>query len=365
MYSPRLNIEHLDPPAHGGIDLEEFRRLGLDPTRILDFSVSVNPYGPPPGIREAMMQADIAAYPDSKSTLFREKLAAKLQIDAGQIIAGSGSTELIRLAATAFFGPEHTVIIPQPTYGEYETACQLTGARIQKPWMLGEPGFRLSLGRMKELITEYRPRGLFLCNPNNPTGEYLPREAVNHLLYNAAQSIIVLDEAYVAFTDNPWNSLELTETGRLIIVRSLTKDFALPGLRLGYALADKQLISVLDRIKPPWNVSAPAQAAASFILDQDSYLAESAGRLREARAFLASGLQQLGFSIVPSAANFFLVQAGDAPGFRRALLKQGFLVRDCTSFGLPSYVRLAPRSMPECEKLLAAIDTPEVRRYAR
>ncbi len=365
MYLPRPNIEHLAVTVHGGIDHEEFQRLGLDPTRVLDFSVSVNPYGPPPGIREAMLRADIAAYPDSQSTLFREKIAGKLQIEPDNIITGSGSTELIRLAATAFFGPEHTVIIPQPTYGEYETACQLTGARIQKPWMLGEPGFRLNLGRMKELITEYQPRGLFLCNPNNPTGEYLPREAVNHLLYHAAQSIIVLDEAYVAFTDNPWNSLELTETGRLIIVRSLTKDFALPGLRLGYALADKSLISVLDRIKPPWNVSAPAQAAASFILDQDSYLAECTGRLREARTFLISGLQQLGFPIVPSAANFFLAQVSDAAGCRLALLKQGFLVRDCTSFGLPAYIRLAPRTMPECAKFLAAIDTPEVRRYAR
>lgn len=364
MYSPRLNIEHMTPPAHGGIDLEEFRRLGLDPTRVLDFSVSVNPYGPPPGIREAMMEADIAAYPDSKSTIFREKLAAKLQAEPDNIIAGSGSTELIRLAATAFFGPEHTVVIPQPTYGEYETACQLTGTRIQKPWMLGEPDFRLNLGRIKELVTEYQVRGLFLCNPNNPTGEYLPREAVNHLLYQAARSVVILDEAYVAFTENPWNSLELIETGHLIIVRSLTKDFALPGLRLGYALADKSLISVLARIKPPWNVSAPAQAAATFILEQDGYLQECTGKLREARVFLVSGLQQLGFTTIASAANFFMVKAGNAAAFRLALLKQGFLVRDCTSFGLPSHIRLAPRTMPECEKLLAAIDTPEVRHYA-
>jgi histidinol-phosphate aminotransferase len=364
MFSLRPNISRLVPPVHGGIDRAEMKRLGLDPTNIIDFSVSVNPYGPPPGIREAMMQADITAYPDSSSGIFREELAAKLGISADNILLGSGSTEIIHLITTAFFSPDDIVLIPQPTYGEYEAACHLVGARIHQSWMLGEADFRLNLNRLGKTLSDFKPGGLFLCNPNNPTGEYLSRDVVNHLLYLATWSLVVLDEAYVAFTENPWNSLELIETGHLIIVRSMTKDFALPGLRLGYALAAPSLISALDWVKPPWNVSAPAQAAASFLLKQDGYVNECAAKLRTTREFLISGLKQLGFAVVPSEANFFMVRVGDAPGFRRTLLPKGFLVRDCTSFGLPAYIRLAPRTMAECKKLLAAIDTMEVRRYA-
>jgi histidinol-phosphate aminotransferase len=364
MYSIKRNIEHLIPPVHGGIDRFELKRLGISPDKVTDFSVSINPFGPPPGVREAISRAAVDNYPDSESTVVREKLGEKLRLSPNNIIVGSGSTEIIRLIATAFFGVNDNIVIPQPTYGEYETACRLVGTRTLKPWMLGEINFRLNIGRLKEMIDEYNPQGLFLCNPNNPTGEYLSRDAVNNILYLMPRAVVVLDEAYVAFTEDPWSSIELLQTDHLIVVRSMTKDFALPGLRLGYALGSPQLISLLNRVKPPWNVSSPAQAAAAFVLDQDNYLVTCGEKLREARQFLISGLQNLGFSVIPSAANFFLVKVTDAAGFRQALLAKGFLVRDCTSFGLPTYVRLAPRTLDECKKLLIAIDAPEVLFYA-
>jgi histidinol-phosphate aminotransferase len=364
MYSPKPKIEHIIRPAHGGIDRAELRRFRVDPEKVLDFSVSVNPFGPPPGMREAIAQAAVDIYPDSDSSEVRELLAAKLHVAPENIFVGSGSTEIIRLIGTAFFDADDRVVIPQPTYGEYETACQLVGARLLKPWMLGEVDFRLNLKRLKELIDEYRPSGLFLCNPNNPTGEYLARDIVNNLRYTLGRGVFILDEAYVAFTETPWNSLELIDTDHLIVVRSMTKDFALPGLRLGYAVSSKSFIALLDRVKPPWNVSSIAQAAAKFVLGQDDYLADCALKLREARGFLVNGLRQLGFAVIPSDANFFLVKVGDAAGFREALLHQGIIVRNCASFGMPTYIRLAPRSLEDCRKLLTAIDTAEVRRHA-
>jgi histidinol-phosphate aminotransferase len=364
MYSSKRNIERIILPVHGGIDRIEMKRLGISPDKVTDFSVSLNPFGPPPGIREAIDRAAIDKYPDSESIEVREQLAKKLRISPESILVGSGSTEIIRLIATAFFGINDIIVIPQPTYGEYETACQLVGTRTLKPWMLGEVNFRLNISRLKQMIDEYQPQGLFLCNPNNPTGEYLSRDVVNNLLYLMSRGILVLDEAYVAFTEDPWSSIELLQTDHLIVVRSMTKDFALPGLRLGYALGPPQLISILNRVKPPWNVSSVAQAAATFVLNQDSYLVTCGERLRDARKFLVSGLQDLGFLVIPSEANFFMVKVADAAGFRQTLLTKGFLVRDCTSFGLPTYVRLAPRTLDECKKLLVAIDTPEVRSYA-
>ncbi len=364
MLWPKGHIERIVHPVHGGADHAELKRLHLSPDEVIDFSVSVNPFGPPPGIESVVRHAAVGRYPDSESTEVREVLADKLGLNADQIIVGSGSTEIIRLIATAYFGDGDQILIPQPTYSEYETACHLVGARLLKPWMLSEPDFRLNVSRMKGLIGEYRPSGLFLCNPNNPTGEYLSREVLNGLLYAAAQSLVIADEAYVAFTDDAWDSTELIVTGHLIVVRSMTKDYALPGLRLGYALASRQIISVLNRVKPPWNVSSVAQAAAVYVLRQSGYIEESGKKLREAREFLAAGLRAIGLMPVPSQANFFLVKVGNAAAFRQALLSRGMAVRDCTSFGLPTYIRVAPRTVGECKRLLEAIDSPEVRCHA-
>ena len=363
MLRPNRNIDKIVPPAHGGIDYAELKRCNISPEEVIDFSVSVNPFGPPPGIESAISGALLDRYPDSESTEVREALAKKLRLTPEQVMIGSGSTEIIRLIAAAFFEPNDLVLIPQPTYSEYETACHLVGARPLKPWMLGETDLRLNIPRVKELIDEHRPAAIFVCNPNNPTGEYLPKGALEDILHAAYNSLVVVDEAYVAFTQEPWDSTDLIDTGHLIVVRSMTKDFALPGLRLGYALASKQAISLLNRVKPPWNVSSVAQAAAAFVLRSDAYLRRCAEKLRQSGELLVAGLRSRGLEPTPSQANFFLLKVGDAAGFRRALLGKGIIVRDCTSFGLPTYVRLAPRTAGECEKLLRAIDEPEVRSH--
>ena len=129
MLRPKLDTDKLAPSTHGGINYLELEELGILPGDVLDFSVSTNPFGPPPGIKEALCQASIERYPDSEATDLRLLLASKLSVAPDNLIIGSGSTELIRLVATAYFGAEDTVIIPQPTYGDYEIACYLVGAR--------------------------------------------------------------------------------------------------------------------------------------------------------------------------------------------------------------------------------------------
>ena len=365
MLRPKSNIDKLVPATHGGINYLELEKLGISPEDVLDFSVSTNPFGPLPGTKEAMSQASIDRYPDSEATELEQPLARKLNIAPGNLIIGSGSTELIRLAVTAYFGSDDLVIIPQPTYGEYEIACYLVGAQVLKQPMLEEANFRLNVAETVDLIRKHRPKGIFLCNPNNPTGQYLSREEVKEILSVARHSLVVLDEAYIAFTEDTWSSLDLIGWENLVILRSMTKDYALAGLRLGYAVAAESIISVLKRVRPPWNVSSVAQAAGVFALKADSYLEACAMKIKEAKELLVEELKHLGFSPLPSQANFFLVKVGDAARFRQALLKKGILVRDCTSFGLPNYIRLAPRTIAECQRLLAAIKEPEVYRYAR
>jgi histidinol-phosphate aminotransferase len=352
---PRPTIDKLTPCIHGGIDYAELKSLGISPEAVLDFSVSINPFGPPPGIRETIASTSFERYPDSKASELRQALAEKLNISPSKLIVGSGSTELIRLTAAAYFEPDDLVLIPQPTYGEYETACHLADAQIIKQPVIKEPDFQLDMSEMINLLQKHRPKAIFLCNPNNPTGQYMTKEQVLQIMSSALDSLIVLDEAYIAFTENAWASVDLVDRGNLVILRSMTKDYALAGLRLGYAIANESIISQLRHVRPPWNVNAVAQKAGILALNADSYLKGCYNKIRKARNFLIKELGRLGLSPLPSQTNFFLVKVGNAAAFRQNLLKKGMLVRDCTSFGLPQYIRLAPRSLSECQKLIEAI----------
>ncbi len=354
MLQPRPNINRLAPSIHGGIDYAELKSLSISADQILDFSTCCNPF-PLPGIKEALTNTQIECYPDSDASELKCLLADKLNLAPDNIVIGSGSTELIRLVTTAYFDPGDVVLVPQPTYSEYEIACQIANAQILKQPMLQEPDFQLDTNATVELIQKHRPKGIFLCNPNNPTGKYLTKDSVWHIMSSRPDTLVVLDEAYIAFTEEAWASSDLIHLGNLVILRSMTKDYALAGLRLGYAIADSPIISILKRIRPPWNVNVIAQKAGVLALNAEGYLRECGDRIREAKNFLLKELERLGLSPLSSQTNFFLVKVGNATEFRRALLMKGILVRDCTSFGLPQYIRLAPRTLPECQKLIAAI----------
>jgi len=355
LLQPRPAINKITPCVHGGIDYTELNKPDITPEAVLDFSVSCNPFGPPPGIREALADTSIECYPDSEASELKQALAAKLNIAPDKLIIGSGSTELIRLIATAYFELSDLVLIPQPTYGEYEVACHLADTQILKQPALKEPDFQLNTDEMANLLQQHRPKAVFLCNPNNPTGQYMSREQVEDIMSSCKSALVVLDEAYIAFTENAWSSQDMVDRSNLVILRSMTKDYALAGLRLGYAIAAEPIISALKRVRPPWNVNAPAQKAGVLALNADSYLKECGSKIREARDFLIKELERLGLPPLPSQTNFFLVKVGNATALRQALLNKGILVRGCTSFGLPQYIRLAPRTLPECQKLIEAI----------
>ena len=364
MLRPRPAINKLIPCVHGGIDCAELKSLGISPEAVIDFSVSCNPFGPPPSIRETLANASIERYPDSEANELKQALAQKLSVDPNNLITGAGSTELIRLLAIAYFGPNDLVLIPQPTYGEYEIACHIVTAQLMKKPALKEPDFQLDIPETIELIQTHQPKGIFICNPNNPTGQYISKQEVNEIMSSVPEGLLILDEAYIALTENSWASLDLINQGNLVILRSMTKDYALAGLRLGYAIAAEPIITVLKHVCPPWNVNSIAQKAGVFALNADIYLKECGDKLREAKEFLIREMEQLGLSPIPSHTNFFLVKVGNATAFRQSLLKKGILVRDCTSFGLPQYIRLAPRTLTECQRLIKVIKEAGVLSHA-
>jgi histidinol-phosphate aminotransferase len=352
---PRPEIENLEACPHGGPNYAELERMGFAPEDVLDFSVSANPFGPPPGVIESFKTVAVDRYPDSDSAKLRRALADKLQINTNNIIVGNGSMELIRIVASAYIDREDTAVIVEPTFGEYEIACQIAGAKIVKFKLREDDDFNLNVDDFSEFVRDNRPKAIFLCNPNNPTGQYLDRSTIEQILSVCQDSLLVLDEAYISFTENPWRALDLVNRNNLVILRSMTKDYALAGLRLGYAVASPEIVDTLRKVCSPWNVNAVAQCAGVEAIQDSGYLRQCQNDIRKAGDFLKAELTQLGLKPLPSQAHFFLIKVGDAAKFRQALLRYGIMVRDCTSFGLPEYTRIAPRSVPECEILIGAI----------
>ncbi|MFC1988130.1 pyridoxal phosphate-dependent aminotransferase [Chloroflexota bacterium] len=352
---PRPEVDNLEVGLHGGPDVAELKAMGLTPESVLDFSVCANPFPPPSGVRAVLNTIAVNQYPDSQSTEYRQYLAVKLGVTADNILAGSGTTELIRLIALTYFGHGDSVLILEPTFGEYRVATQIVGAEI-----LGQRGqegdnFTLKVDDTISFIRRHHPRGVFICNPNNPTGQYFSRGEVEGILDACRDGLLILDEAYISFVDGSWPSIDLIDHGNLVILRSLTKDYALAGLRLGYVVAGEEIIDALRRVCPPWNVNVVAQQAGIAALNDRDYLEPCQREIAEAKRFLVAGIENIGFNTIPSRAHFFLVRVNNAKGFRAALLKQGILVRDCTSFGLPEYVRISARTMPECQRLINTI----------
>lgn len=353
---PRKAVLNLAPGIHGGYDQEELETLGIEPDEVIDFSVCTNPAGIPPGILRQVSIKDLSRYPDSRSTCLRRKIACINGVSEKYVLVCSGSTEIIRLAVTAYLEEGDKALIVEPTYGEYRLASEIAGAEVKMFITLEKDDFRPDIDALADRIKTEKPKVLFLCNPNNPTGYYLKRDELVKILSAASGSLVVLDEAYISFVDRAWLSTGYIDGNNLLIVRSMTKDYAIAGLRLGYAIAEEGIISMLSRVCPPWNVNVVAQQAGITALQNKRYLEKSRELVFREKKYLVTSLGKLGFRCVPSDANYFLVKVNNAAGFRKRLLVSGrILVRDCTSFGLPEYIRIAPRSHNQNRKLITAI----------
>lgn len=349
MHSNELEMEKT---AHGGINTEELISLGLEPKQVLDFSANINPLGVSSRVKKIMSDIEIARYPDPDCQELKRKLAENLDIAPNHIVVGNGSTELVHLLARAFLSGSDRALILAPTFGEYETACHLAGIDPVILWSREENGFRLDIEDICRQMADIKARLVFLCNPNNPTGTYLDEEAVRRIARAAFPGVLVIDEAYMPFVEQPWDSRPLLELGNVILLHSMTKDHALAGLRLGYALAPVKTAEKLKLYQPFWSVNEAAQAAGLAALSDPGHVTRARKIIADSRAYLYSALSGLGIEALPSSTNFLLVRAGDAGKVRRRLLMKNICVRDCASFGLPAYIRVSVRTLAECRKLV-------------
>lgn len=360
---PRRIRLHGTDTVHGGLDFGELRSLGLRPGEVLDFSSNINPLGPSRRVREAASNADLSAYPDRDCLVLREALAARLNVGMENLIVGNGSTELIHLLARAYLRSGDGCLIFAPTFGEYETAASICDAELHTVTAEAAWGFRWPIEDAVQTIRRIRPSLVFLCNPNNPTGVYLDQDSVDRIRSAVAEfGLMALDNAYAPLADGQRDSLPPLGGGNIAVLRSMTKDHALAGIRLGYLVADAAVVAQVRRLQPAWSVNAVAQSAGIAALDDDAHVAAAAEVISEAKKQLYDGLDRLGVSAAPSLANFVLARVGDAAEVRRQLLLRRIAVRDCTSFGLPEHIRIALRRPAECARLLEALGEVLARR---
>jgi histidinol-phosphate aminotransferase len=321
---------------------------------VLDFSVNGNPYGPSPRVQEVLTRVPLDRYPDREALALRRALAAHLDVAPAGIVVGNGSVELMWLIALAFLRRHDAVVIIGPTFGEYRRAAALMGAQIHVWIAQAEEAFQINPAVVQQTLQRLMPRVVFLCNPNNPTGTSLAVEAIAAWTEALPRTLFVVDEAYLPFAAGVASVLT-TPRDNLVVLRSMTKAQALAGVRLGYAVGHPEVMRALALVRPPWNVNALAQAAGLAALQDQAHVVHSLAQLAQARDALRQEIRALGVEAVPSCTHFFLLRVGEAMAYRRALLQHGILVRDCTSFGLPDYIRVATRRPEENARLLAAL----------
>ena len=342
-------------PVHGGLNITELRSLGLRPDDVLDFSASINPLGPSPRAVEASQKVNLSAYPDPNCVELRKAIGTELGVEPSRILVGNGSTEIIHLLARSFLSEQSSAAIFSPTFGEYEAACRLQG--VTPVALSPSDGFHWDVQAAIDFITETRPSVVFLCNPNNPTGVYLGEPEVTRVVRALRGiSLLVLDEAYVSFVDGRWDSTPLLSMSNVALLRSMTKDYALTGLRLGYMLASEEVIERVRRFQYSWSVNSPAQAAGIAALSDPGHVEKGREAVRAGKEYIKEAAHSLGVELAPSAANFLILRVGDAAELRlKLLMRHGICVRDCTSFGLPEYIRVGVRGMDDNRKLVEAL----------
>jgi threonine-phosphate decarboxylase len=348
-------VEHPGGRHHGAHGAEAARALGVPAEDLLDFSQNINPLGPPPEALEAARKAifeEAGRYPDAGYRRLREAMGEYLGVHPGRILPTNGGAEALFLAARAAV-PGKKALVLEPTFSEYATAARAAGLDpVRRVVRRLEDGFRPNLGSLEEIAESSSL--VFLCNPNNPTGEALPRDEVQALAERVRENggILVVDEAFADFA--PGNSVVAHAGEALYVARSFTKFFAIPGLRLGCLVCGDP--HPLQRFQPSWSVNAVAAAAGVAAVRDLAFAQASVARTREMREVLFARLEDVpGLTPFVGAANFLLVRGPE--GLAARLAARGVLVRGCEPFmGLgPGYFRVAVRGFEENERLVAAL----------
>ncbi len=343
-----------------GHDLASLRlRFGAT---LAELGANENPYGPGPAARAAMAAAlpQIHRYPDPQAAALRHAVAAHLGVAAECLVFGNGSHELLMQLGQCFAGPQAAVMHSQYGFAVFAIAAAAAGAPAHCIEALPADHPQAPLGHdlaaMREAMRD-DVRLVYLANPNNPTGTWFDREALESFLAATPEHVlVVVDEAYAEYFQHEagWSAIDLLPRhANLVVTRTFSKAHALAGLRIGYLVADPGVCDVLERLRESFNVNVVAQAAACASLEDGQWLGDMLARNQQERARLVDGLRELGHACLPSRTNFVLADChGDAQPLEHRLHEAGVIVRPMGGYGLPGYLRISVGDAEHNRRLL-------------
>ena len=352
----KSSIRRHSPVIHGG----KIPTKNSD-HKIIDFSSNITPLGIPKSAKSIIKKNldKVQFYPDPNSETVISNLEKYTHLPKSNIIVGNGAIEILYNFCFAFLSKTTKVLIHVPTFQEYETAVKLSNCKISY--------FNsLNLSANIDLFISQIPKNgcIFLCNPNNPTGELLSKKELLSIVIEAKKlkTIVFIDECFIELVPKSNESVlsYVKKYDNLFILRSLTKSFGLPGLRIGYACGSKEIIKILQKIKIPWSVNSLAQDAANAVIKNISHIKKSNIIIQKELKYLEDNISILnGFECISSSTNFILIKTKyDSTKLQTKLLKNKILIRDCKNFrGLDNhYIRIAVKSHKDNVKLVAALE---------
>jgi len=346
------------PVYQPGRPIEEVaRELNLNPGSVIKLASNENPLGPSPVALAAMEKAlqSLHLYPDGNAFYLKQKLADNLGVAPRNLILGNGSNEIIEFVGHALMAPGAEVIISQYCFAVYPIVTKLFDAKLVE---IPAINYGHDLPAMLDAITP-QTRVLFVANPNNPTGTLAPREDVVTLLNETPDHVLlVMDEAYIEFLDDPVDLLPFVQRGlkpNLLLMRTFSKIYGLAGLRLGYGIGHPDLIASLEKVRQPFNINSLVQAGAMAALEDSEHVKRTRANNFDGRRFLEHGLRQLDVPFIPSAANFVVAQVGDGQRVFEQLQKLGVITRPMGGYQLPDFIRISVGTPDENKRCLAAL----------
>lgn len=351
------NLKDL-PTYQPGRPIEEVaRELGLPAGQIIKLASNENPLGPSPAALAAMQHvlANINLYPDGNAFYLKQKLAAKLGIQPANVILGNGSNEIIEFVGHALMQPGVDVIVSQFCFAIYPLTAKLFGANL-----ITTPAkdYGHDLPAMLKAITP-QTRVVFVANPNNPTGTVVSRrELMDFAIQIPANALLVIDEAYIEFLDDPADFISEIRRGQkpnLLLMRTFSKIFGLAGLRLGYGIGTPELVASLEKVRQPFNINSIAQAGALAALDDAEHMRRTRENNTRGLKLYVEAFQKLGLEFVPSSGNFILVRVGEGQRVFETMQKLGVIVRPMGGYQLPEWIRISVGTPEENERCLRAL----------
>lgn len=347
---------HLAPYKPGKPMKEVQRESGVE--NVIKLASNENPIGPSPKAIEALKDflPELSRYPLGDSYYLRKAISEKYNVDMDEILCGAGSDEIIQLLYIAFLQKGKNAVSPAPSFSEYYILAKSLGADCK--WVDTNADLSVNFDNVLKAIDE-NTRFVFFANPNNPTGLAFGEAELVSFLDKVPENVIVaMDEAYIEFaerSDMP-NSIKLMKKYKnLIVMRTFSKAYGLASLRCGFLIADKECIDVIQRVRPPFNVSMPAQIMAEAALKDDDHIKFVVAENKKGKEYIYSELEKIGIEYVATEANFMLVKTFNGQKVFEDMLKEGVIVRFLGDKELKDYIRVSVGTMAENETFIKAL----------